>query len=66
MSQLSYAQLAPLLERLVNQGVLYHANPDLMKYHMLNTLQDMLPHMDEGCWERGCMGIDNFAKKEKK
>ena len=63
MSQLTYEKLAPILDRLVSQGVLYHANTELMRYHMLNTLQDMLPHMDEGCWERGCMGDTDFAKR---
>jgi hypothetical protein len=61
MSQLTYTQLAPLLDKLVTQGVLYHANPELMKGQMLTTLQEMLPHMDEGCWERGCPAVDTFA-----
>lgn len=63
MSQLTYEQLAPLLDKLVNQGVLYHNNTDLMRHHMLNTLQDMLPHMDEGCWERGCPAVDYFTER---
>ena len=61
MSQLTYKQLAPILDKLIDQGVLYHANPELMKSQMLTTLQEMLGHFDEGCWERGCMGVDNFA-----
>lgn len=65
MSQLTYRQLADLLNKLVNQGVLYHANPDLMRNHMLTTLQDMLPHMDEGCWERGCPAVDTFKGSKK-
>jgi len=65
MSQLTYKQLAPILDKLIDQGVLYHANTALMRQHMLSTLQNMLGHFDEGCWERGCMGVDNFAPKEK-
>jgi len=65
MSQLTYQQLAPLLDKLITQGVLYHANKDVMRQHMLTTLQTMLPHMDEGCWERGCPMVDNFAPEEK-
>ena len=64
MSQLTYKQLAPILDRLVTQGVLYHANKELMKQHMLTTLQELLGHFDEGCWERGCICVDNFAPKE--
>jgi hypothetical protein len=64
MSQLTYKQLAPILDRLVTQGVLYHANKELMKQHMLTTLQELLGHFDEGCWERGCICVDDFAPKE--
>ena len=63
MSQLTYKQLTTLLDKLVNQGVLYHANKELMRTNMLATLQAELPHMDEGCWERGCFGIDGFKEK---
>jgi hypothetical protein len=62
MSQLTYKQLTTLLDKLVNQGVLYHANKELMRTNMLSTLQAELPHMDEGCWERGCFGIDGFKE----
>jgi hypothetical protein len=26
---------------------------------------DEIPHLDDACFERGCMGIDNFAKEKK-
>jgi|DEB19_MinimDraft_3_1074340.scaffolds.fasta_scaffold26500_5 hypothetical protein len=63
MTQLTYQQLAPLLDKLITQGVLYHANKEVMRQHMLKTLQTMLPHMDEGCWERGCPMVDDFAQE---
>jgi hypothetical protein len=55
-----YEQAKPLVEKLKTIAVLYHAS-QLLPMKIYEALDEFLPDMDEGCRERGCIAVDNFA-----
>ena len=58
-----YSQAKPLVEKLIDIAVLYHASPTLLREKVYNALDEFLPDLDEGCRERGCIAVDNFKEK---
>jgi len=58
-----YTQAKPLVEKLMNIAVLYHASPTLLREKIYNALDEFLPDLDEGCRERGCIAVDHFKEK---
>lgn len=58
-----YTQAKPLVEKLMNIAVLYHASPTLLREKIYNALDEFLPDLDEGCRERGCIAVDHFEEK---
>jgi hypothetical protein len=61
-----YAQAKPLLDKLQNIAVLYHAAPSLLRTKLYEALDEFIPDLDEGCRERGCIAVDHFDKGETK
>ena len=57
-----YEQAKPLIEKLKNIAILYHAS-QLLNVKIYEALNEYLPDMDEGCRERGCIAVDNFKEK---
>ena len=55
-----YEQAKPLVEKLKTIAVLYHAS-QLLPMKIYEALDEFLPDLDEGCRERGCIAVDNFA-----
>ena len=60
---MNYQQARPLVEELMNIAVLYHAAPMQLRTKIYAAVDKHIPDLDEGCKERGCMGIDNFKEK---
>ena len=60
-----YEQAKPLVQRLMDISVLYHASPSLLRDKIYQALDEFLPDMDEGCRTRGCIAVDDFAPKGK-
>lgn len=60
-----YEQAKPLVEKLMDLAILYHASPSQLRFKIYDALDEYLPDMDEGCRTRGCIAVDNFAPKEK-
>ena len=58
-----YTQAKPLVEKLMNIAVLYHASPTRLREKVYNALDEFLPDLDEGCRERGCIAVDHFKEK---
>ena len=58
-----YSQAKPLVDKLIDIAVLYHASPTLLREKVYNALDEFLPDLDEGCRERGCIAVDNFKEK---
>lgn len=61
-----YEQAKPLVEKLMDLAILYHASPSQLRFKIYDALDEYLPDMDEGCRTRGCIAVDTFAQKEKK
>jgi hypothetical protein len=61
-----YEQAKPLVEKLTDLAILYHASPSMLRLKIYTALDEYLPDMDEGCRTRGCIAVDHFAPKEKK
>jgi len=61
---MKYEQAKPIVEKLLDLAILYHASPNMLRMKLYEAL-DEIPHLDDACFERGCMGIDNFAKEKK-
>ena len=61
---MKYEQAKPLIDELVRVVVLYHAS-SMLRTKMYEVLNEYIPDLDDGCFERGCPAIDNFATKEK-
>ena len=59
-----YKQARPLVEELMQIAVLYHAS-SMLRTKIADAIDKHIPDLDEGCFERGCPAIDNFAPKEK-
>ncbi|CAB5223088.1 hypothetical protein UFOVP378_50 [uncultured Caudovirales phage] len=57
-----YSQAKPLVDKLIDIAVLYHASPTLLREKVYNALDEFLPDLDEGCRERGCIAVDNFKE----
>ena len=60
---MKYEQAKPLVEKLMDIAVLYHAAPSLLREKIYNALDEFLPDLDEGCRERGCIAVDDFKEK---
>lgn len=60
---MKYEQAKPLIEKLKNIAILYHASK-LLPIKIYEALDEYLPDMDEGCRERGCIAVDNFKEKK--
>jgi hypothetical protein len=60
-----YEQAKPLVDKLMHIAVLYHASPGMLRNKIFDAIDDFIPDMDEGCRERGCIAVDDFAPKEK-
>ena len=58
-----YSQAKPLVDKLIDIAVLYHASPTLLREKVYTALDEFLPDLDEGCRERGCIAVDNFKEK---
>jgi hypothetical protein len=58
-----YEQAKPLVEKLMEIAVLYHASPTLLREKIYNALDEFLPDLDEGCRERGCIAVDDFKDR---
>ena len=60
---MNYQQAKPLVEELMNIAVLYHAAPMQLRAKIYAAVDKHIPNLDEGCKERGCIGIDGFKEK---
>jgi hypothetical protein len=60
-----YEQAKPLVQKLMEIAIMYHAS-GLLRTKIYDALDDYLPDLDEGCRERGCIAVDDFAPREKK
>lgn len=60
---MKYSQAKPLVNKLVDIAILYHASPTMLREKVYNALDEFLPDLDEGCRERGCIAVDNFKEK---
>jgi hypothetical protein len=58
-----YEQAKPLVTKLIDIAILYHAS-QLLPVKLYDALNEYLPDMDEGCRERGCIAVDNFKEKK--
>ena len=63
---MKYQQAKPLIEKLKNIAILYHAAPSMLRTKIYDALDEYLPDMDEGCRERGCIAVDNFKEKNER
>ena len=61
---MKYEQAKPLVEELMQIAVLYHAS-SMLRTKIFDALNEHIPDLDDGCFERGCPAIDNFAPEEK-
>jgi len=61
-----YEQAKPLVDRLVDVAILFHMSPSMLRKKIYEALDDYLPDLDEGCRERGCIAVDDFAPKKEK
>jgi hypothetical protein len=60
---MKYEQAKPLVEKLMDISVLYHAAPSLLREKIYNALDEFIPDLDEGCRERGCIAVDDFKER---
>jgi hypothetical protein len=60
-----YEQAKPLVEKLMNVAVLYHAS-SMLRSKVFDVIEQELPDLDEGCYERGCICVETFPPKETK
>lgn len=51
---MKYKHAKPLLDKLQTVAVLYHASPTMLRTKLFDTLNEFIPNMDDGCFERGC------------
>ena len=58
-----YEQAKPLLDRLCELAILFHASSEL-RTKLFEALNEHIPHMDQGCLERGCACDDDWKKNE--
>ena len=49
-----YEQAKPLVQKLMEITVMYHAS-ELLRQKIYDALDEYLPDLDEGCRERGCI-----------
>ena len=60
-----YEQAKPLVERLMDICILYHGAPTLLREKIYTAIEFHIPHLDQGCLERGCVCYDiNEGKNE--
>ena len=59
-----YEQAKPLVTKLIDIAILYHAAPSMLRTKIYDALNEYLPDMDEGCRERGCIAVDKFKEKK--
>jgi len=57
-----YEQAKPLLDRLCELAILFHASSEL-RTKLFEALNAHIPHMDQGCLERGCACDDDWKMK---
>jgi hypothetical protein len=62
---MKYQQAKPLVEKLTDLAILYHASPSMLRLKIYMALDEYIPDMDEGCRTRGCIAVDDFAKEKK-
>jgi hypothetical protein len=61
-----YEQVKPLVERLMDICILYHESPTLLREKIYTAIDMHIPHLDQGCFERGCACYDiNEGKNER-
>jgi hypothetical protein len=60
---MKYQQAKPLVDKLIQIAILYHAAPTMLREKIYEALDEYLPDMDEGCRERGCIAVDKFKEK---
>jgi hypothetical protein len=60
-----YEQAKDLVEKLVHVAILYHAS-EMLRTKIFEAVDEFIPDMDEGCFERGCPAIDDFAPRGEK
>ena len=62
---MKYQQAKPLLDRLYDVAILFHASSEL-RTKLFEALDEHIPHLDQGCFERGCACYDiNEGKNER-
>lgn len=62
---MTYDQAKPIVEKLYDIAILYHASPNMLRMKLYDVLDEFLPTIDEGCMHRGCIAVDNFKEKTK-
>ncbi len=60
---MNYQQAKPLVDELVNIALLFQGAPSLLRTKIYAAVDKHIPDLDEGCKERGCIGIDDFKEK---
>lgn len=58
---MKYQQAKPLLDRLCELAILFHASSEL-RTKMFEALDEHIPHLDQGCFERGCPMDDELSR----
>ena len=59
---MKYEQVKPLLDRLCDIAILFHASSEL-RPKIFEALNNHIPHMDQWCFERGCPMDDERRDK---
>ena len=59
-----YEQARPLIAKLTDIAILYHASPVMLREKIYSALDEFLPDLDEGCRERGCIAVDHFKENK--
>ena len=54
-----HEQAKPLVDKLMDIAVLYHAS-SLLRKKLYEAVCEYVPHLDQGCLERGCIAVDDF------
>ena len=60
---MKYEQAKPLLDELCQLAVMYHASQAL-RTKLFDALNKHIPHLDDGCFERGCPMDETHPPKE--
>jgi hypothetical protein len=56
-----HEQAKPLVAKLMDIAVLYHASPSMLRQKLHEALE-YIPHLDPACLERGCPCYDPKEK----